>query len=73
MKEVDLHGMHHNEAVLKLEDICLRESVNFGWQVRAITGNSKKLQQTIIKDIINKWELKYHIPTHNLGEIIIYG
>ena len=69
MKEVDLHGMHHNEAVLKLEDICLRESVNFGWQVRAITGNSKKLQQTII----NKWELKYHIPTHNLGEIIIYG
>ena len=58
MKEVDLHGMHHNEAVLKLEDICLRESVNFGWQVRAITGNSKKLLQTIIKDIINKWELK---------------
>lgn len=73
MKEVDLHGMHHNEAVLKLEDICLRESVNFGWQVRAITGNSNKLQKTIIKDIINKWELKYHIPTHNLGEIIIYG
>jgi DNA-nicking Smr family endonuclease len=71
--EVDLHGMHHNEAILKLEDICLRESMNFGWQVIAITGNSKKLQAKIIKDIINKWELNYHIPTYNLGQIIITG
>jgi hypothetical protein len=68
-RTLDLHGIKH----AKVED----ELINFFfWHdynpkgVNIITGNSKEMQKLVI-DFLDKWEFKYYIPFHNLGEIII--
>jgi hypothetical protein len=66
---LDLHGVKHSEVINRLSQYLFWE--NPGWdQYIIITGNSKKMQ-----DIVLKWldshEYNYYIPTHNLGEIQI--
>jgi DNA-nicking Smr family endonuclease len=38
MKEIDLHGLTHDEAVLKVENFVLLESQNELFECRIITG-----------------------------------
>ena len=44
MKELDLHGLVHSEAVDRAEDFVLMESHNELFECRLITGNSMKMQ-----------------------------
>lgn len=72
MNEIDLHGLFHEEALTLVEDFVLRESSNgFGFECRIITGNSKTLQDKIIKEILLKHKFKFYIPSWNTGEIIV--
>lgn len=70
MKEIDLHGMTHEEAVLKAENFVLLESQNELFECRIITGNSYKMTKKIIK-MLSEHEFNYFIPTWNSGEIIV--
>lgn len=74
MNEIDLHGLTHDEALLKAENFLLLESAKnpFGMvQCRVITGNSKTLQDKIIKQILLKHNFQFNIPSWNAGEIIV--
>ena len=52
MNEIDLHGFTHDEAVFATEDWLLRESLDYGFQVKIITGNSHPLQKRIIEEVL---------------------
>ena len=72
MKDVlDLHGMSHNEAIEKSEDFLMDISVTTYFDGTLITGNSKTLQDKIIKYVLNKHNFNYYIPTWNQGTIIV--
>ena len=70
MKELDLHGLTHEEAVLKAEDFVLGLSVDELFECRLITGNSMKMQNKII-EMLKQHKFKYYIPSWNTGEIIV--
>jgi len=71
MNEIDLHGFTHDEAVFATEDWLLRESLDYGFQVKIITGNSHPLQKRIIEEVLKKHNFNYYIPSWNTGEIIV--
>ena len=70
MKQLDLHGLTHDEAVLEAENFVLLESQDELFQCRLITGNSMRMQSKII-EMLKKHKFKYYIPSWNTGEIII--
>lgn len=70
MKELDLHGMAHVEAVVQAEDFVLKLSLNELFECRLITGNSMKMQVKII-DMLKEHNFRWYIPTWNTGEIIV--
>lgn len=70
MNELDLHGFTHDEAVFAAEDFVLRESLDPMFQCRIIVGNSSKMSE-LVKDMLDKHNFKYYIPSWNVGEIII--
>lgn len=70
MKQIDLHGMTHLDAVNLSEDFVLLESKNVSFKCKIITGNSHTLQKKIFK-MLDTYDFKYYIPSKNLGEIII--
>ena len=70
MKELDLHGLTHEEAVLEAENFVLLESQNELFECRLITGNSMRMQGKII-EMLKTHKFKYYIPSWNTGEIIV--
>ena len=70
MKELDLHGMTHSEAVLEAENFVLLESNDELFECRLITGNSMRMQEKIIQ-MLKEHNFKYYIPNWNTGEIIV--
>ena len=70
-KTLDLHGIKHANVEDKLIDF-------FFWQgfdtrgANIITGNSSRMQE-IVMDFLDKYEFKYYISSHNLGEIVVVG
>jgi DNA-nicking Smr family endonuclease len=70
MKEIDLHGMTHEEAILNAENFVLLESQNSLFQCRIITGNSLKMSTKII-EMLNKHGFHWYVPAWNTGEIIV--
>ena len=52
MKEIDVHGMLHSDAITFVEDTVLEKSVKYGllFEVQVITGNSPRLQRRIEKE-----------------------
>jgi hypothetical protein len=70
MKELDLHGLIHSDAVSQSEDYILRLSVDELFECRLITGNSLKLQTKLIV-MLKKHDFKWYIPTWNAGEMIV--
>lgn len=71
MKELDLHGMTHDEAVLEAENFVLLESQDELFECRLITGNSMKMK-TIIIEMLDKHGFHWWIPAWNTGEIIVH-
>ena len=70
MKEIDLHGLTHDEALIKAEDFVLLQSQDGIFQCRIITGNSYKMTTKIVK-MLESHEFNWYIPTWNTGEIIV--
>ena len=70
MNEIDLHGLTHDEALIKAEDFVLMESHDGIFQCRIITGNSSTLSKKVIK-MLESHDFNWYVPTWNLGEIIV--
>jgi len=70
MNQIDLHGLNHNEAMDLVEDFVYKESQQFGFVCKVITGNSSKLQSKILT-FLQENGFSYYIPSYNMGEIII--
>ena len=71
MKELDLHGMTHKEAVLEAENFVLLESQDELFECRLITGNSMKMKSVIV-EMLEGHDFKWWIPAWNTGEIIVH-
>ena len=69
MSTLDLHGTRHAEVKEKLLQYLFWEKPGHK-QYTIITGNSKKMQELVF-EFLDKYEYKYYIPSHNLGEIKI--
>jgi DNA-nicking Smr family endonuclease len=70
MNELDLHGFTHDEALFVAEDFVLQESMNPMFQCRIIVGNSSKMSG-LVKDMLDRHDFRYYIPSWNVGEIIV--
>ena len=70
MNELDLHGFTHDEALLVAEDFVLQQSMDPMFQCRIIVGNSSKMSN-LIKDMLDKHDFRYYVPSWNIGEIIV--
>ena len=70
MNELDLHGFTHDEALFVAEDFVLQESMDPMFQCRIIVGNSSKMSG-LVKDMLDRHDFRYYIPSWNVGEIII--
>ena len=66
---IDLHGLTHDEALLETEAFLFETSVHRGGTVTIVTGNSHRLQEKIIKQILDVYDFKFYIPSDNLGVI----
>ena len=52
MKEIDVHGMLHSDAIIYVEDAVLEESLKTNlFELKVITGNSPRLQRRIKNEI----------------------
>ena len=65
-KKLDLHGIKHEFADNIIEDFILLTNPPFS----IITGNSNIMKNKCIK-LLEKYDFKWMIISHNLGEIII--
>lgn len=70
MNELDLHGFTHDEALFVAEDFVLQESMNPMFQCKIIVGNSSKMSG-LVKDMLDRHDFRYYIPSWNIGEIIV--
>ena len=71
MLKIDLHGLTHKQAILKIENnLILNQLCKYG-QLEIITGKSPELQDKIIKEILDYHKFSYYIPSHNTGTIIV--
>lgn len=70
MSTLDLHGYTHAQVEDKLSQFFFWEEPGHK-QYTIITGNSKKMQEIVI-DYLDKYEYRYYIPAHNLGEIQVF-
>ena len=53
-KIIDLHGLSHEESLIKVEEYLLLNSFDNDLDLELITGQSPKLQEKIINQILNK-------------------
>ena len=70
MYEIYLHGYSHKNAVIKIEEYLLLNSVQNNLEVKIITGNSMELRKKLIK-LFDDYNFSYYIPAHNQGEIYV--
>lgn len=70
--KIDLHGLSHNEALNKVENVLLVNEVYKYQNVDIVTGKSLQLQEKIINKILKKYDFEYHIPPNNLGVIQVW-
>jgi hypothetical protein len=66
---LDLHGVKHAGVEDKLIDFFFWHGFDHK-EVNIIIGNSQKMQEIVI-NFLDKYEFKYYISSHNLGEIIV--
>ena len=70
-KSIDLHGLSHDESLVKVEEYLLLNSFNNDLDLELITGKSPKLQEKIINQILIKHNYNYYIPNYNTGVMFI--
>ena len=70
-KIIDLHGLSHEESLIKVEEYLLLNSFENALDLELITGQSPKLQEKIINQILNKHNFNYYIPKYNTGVMFI--
>ena len=70
-KIIDLHGLTHDESLIKVEEYLLLNSFDNDLDLELITGQSPKLQKKIIQQILNKQNFNYYIPNYNTGVMFI--
>ncbi len=70
-KIIDLHGLTHDESIIKVEEYLLLNSFDNDLDLELITGKSPRLQEKIIKQVLNKHNFNYYIPKHNTGMMYI--
>lgn len=70
--KIDLHGLSHDEALNKVENVLLVNEVYKYQNVDIVTGKSSQLQEKIINKILKKYNFEYHIPPNNLGVIQVW-
>ena len=70
-KSIDLHGISHEESLVKVEEYLLLNSFNNDLDLELITGKSPKLQEKIINQILIKHDYNYYIPNYNTGVMFI--
>lgn len=70
-KSIDLHGLSHEESLVKVEEYLLLNSFNNDLDLELITGKSPKLQEKIINHILIKHDYNYYIPNYNTGVMFI--
>ena len=70
-KKIDLHGLSHEKALIKVEDFLLANSFSNLLELELITGNSPLLQKKIINQILNKYHYTFYIPEYNRGMMYI--
>ena len=70
-KVIDLHGLTHEESLVKVEEYLLLNSFDNDLDLELITGKSPKLQQKIINQILIKHNFNYYIPKYNTGVMFI--
>ena len=66
---LDLHGVKHADVEDKLIDFFFWHGFDHK-EVNIVTGNSQKMQE-LVMDFLDKYEFKYYISSHNLGEIVV--
>ena len=71
MIKIDLHGLTHDKAILKVEDCLIMNQFCTYGEIEVITGKSPALQDKIIKEILGPNKFSYYIPPHNTGVILI--
>ena len=70
-KVIDLHGLSHDESLVKVEEYLLLNSFGNDLELELITGKSPKLQHKIINQILTKHDFNYYIPKYNTGVMYI--
>ena len=70
-KVIDLHGLTHEESLVKVEEYLLLNSFDNDLDLELITGKSPKLQQKIINQILIEHNFNYYIPDYNTGVMFI--
>ena len=71
MLKIDLHGLTHKQAILKIENsLILNQLCKYG-QLEIIIGKSPELQDKIIKEVLDYHKFSYYIPPHNTGIMIV--
>ena len=71
MSTIDLHGYTYEEAVVVAEDALLEASFDIAMTFEIITGKSKKMQDLIISEVVEKHGFRWNIPLYNTGIIIV--
>ena len=70
-KVMDLHGLTHEESLVKVEEYLLLNSFENDLDLELITGKSPKLQNKIINQILDRHSFNYYIPDYNTGVMFI--
>jgi len=71
MLKIDLHGLTHKKAILKVENnLIMNQLCKYG-QLEIVTGKSTELQDKIIKEVLDTHKFSYYIPAHNVGTMIV--
>lgn len=70
--KIDLHGKSHQEAVKIVEKELILNSIYKFDTVEIITGKSPKLQELLIKEVIDRYDFYYYIPPNNSGMLIVH-
>ena len=71
MFEIDCHGLNHKDALIKVEEYLLINSVYKMIDIKIVTGKSPELQKKIINEILGPHKFDYYIPPNNPGVIYV--
>ena len=68
---LDLHGLTHEQAIIKTENELINISLVNNFDMEIITGKSELMKEKIIKEVLEPYKFDYYIPSWNHGMIIV--